>query len=145
MFLKALQCSETEVKAMLNLGHVYQTQAEQYAAGGNLQSAKEYALKAGDFLDSAKPLLDNLISNDLNDAENQRYAAQFSPLRLQCHRIMGSVFAGMKDFPSCEAEFRKATESFPRVKGAWEMLARILEVQGKTSEAEKAREQLNML
>lgn len=145
MFLKALQCPEVKVKAMLNLGHVYQRQAEQSAAGGNLQSAREYAIKAGDFLDSAKPLLDNLIANDSNDAENQRYAAQFSPLRVQCHRIMGSIFAGMKDFPSCEAEFRKATESFPQVKGAWEMLTRILELQGKTEEAGQARKQLNIL
>ena len=51
----------------------------------------------------------------------------------------------MRDFPSCEAEFRKATERFPQVKGAWEMLARILEVQGKTNEAAEARQKLASL
>ncbi len=48
----------------------------------------------------------------------------------------------MRDFPSCEAEFRKATERFPQVRGAWEMLGRILEVQGKTAEATEVRNKI---
>jgi len=51
----------------------------------------------------------------------------------------------MKDFVSSEIQFRRATERFPNIKGAWEMLARILEVQGKTGEALIARNQLNKI
>lgn len=48
----------------------------------------------------------------------------------------------MREFPSCEAEFRKAAERFPHIKGAWEMLGRILEVQGKAGEAAEIRNKL---
>jgi len=145
MFLKAMECPEVAAKAMLNLGHVYQNKAERFAAGGNLMAAKDVAVKAGDLLDSAKGLLDAMLASGASGDDDRRYAAQFGPLRLQCYRIMGSIFAGMKDFASSEIEFRKAAERFPHIKGAWEMLARILEVQGKTSEAAIARNKLNAI
>jgi len=143
MFLKGMECPEVRAKAMLNLGLVYQKKAEQMAAGGSLESAKDFATKAGDYLDAAKPLFDDLLASGSSDDDDKRYAGQFAPLRLQCHRILGSVFAGMKDFGACEAEFRKATEDFPNIRGAWEMLARILEVQGKSSQ--EVRNTLNSL
>ena len=42
-------------------------------------------------------------------------------------------------------EFRKACESFPHIQGSWGMLARILEVQGKSKEAADVRAQMSAL
>jgi hypothetical protein len=134
MFLKGMECDEVRTKAIMNLALVYQKQAERNAAEGSFISAKELAIKAGDLLDSTRPYLEN-VTND----EDRKYAKQFTPLRLQAHRILGSIYAGMQDFASCEAEFRKATDNFPRIRGSWEMLARILEIQGKTKEASGVR------
>eukprot|EP00554_Chaetoceros_debilis_P002154 CAMPEP_0194089318 /NCGR_PEP_ID=MMETSP0149-20130528/33730_1 /TAXON_ID=122233 /ORGANISM="Chaetoceros debilis, Strain MM31A-1" /LENGTH=650 /DNA_ID=CAMNT_0038773209 /DNA_START=246 /DNA_END=2198 /DNA_ORIENTATION=+ len=140
MFLKGLECPEVKPKAMMNLGLVYSKKAELSAANGDLESAKSFATKAGSMVDSAKPLLDaNLLVEGTNNDDDKKYAAQYVPLRLTCHRILGSVFAGMKDFDASEKEFRKATENFPQIPGAWEMLARVLEIQGKASEAIEAR------
>jgi len=145
MFLKAMECSEVKAKAMMNLGLVYTQKAELLAAGGNLDSAKDFATRAGNYIDDAKPLLDELLASGSSDESDKQYAAHFAPFRLKCHKIMGSVFAGLKDFGSCENEFRKATENFPDFKGAWQMLSRVLEIQGKSSEALEARNRLNSL
>jgi Tfp pilus assembly protein PilF len=134
MFLKGMQCEEVRTKAIMNLALVYQKQAERHAGEGSFNFAKELAMKAGDLLDSAREFLHNLTDDD-----DLKYAEQFTPLRLQAHRILGSIYAGMQDFMSCEAEFRKATENFPQIRGSWEMLARILEIQGKTKEASDVR------
>ena len=92
MFLKGLECPEVKAKAMVNLGLVYQKRAEQSAAGGDLVSAKDFATRAGDLLDSAKPLLDDLLASGTGGGDDAKYVAQYNPLRLQCHRIMGSVY-----------------------------------------------------
>ena len=156
MFLKALGCPEVRTKAMMNLALVYQTKASTLAAGGDLTKAKDAITNAAKYLDEAKPLLDQAVasaavssasssSSSSDDGEVQKYAAQFAPLRLQCHRLAGSVFAGLKDFESCEKEFLAATRDFPNVPGAWQMLARVLDIQGKTEEALKVREKLQSL
>ncbi|GFH58152.1 tetratricopeptide repeat family protein [Chaetoceros tenuissimus] len=137
MFLKGLGCPEVKGKSMMNLGLVYQKQAELAAASGNLENAKKLALDASSMLDSAKPLLDSMTDDD-----DGRYKAQFTPLRLQAHRILGSVYAGLKDFSSCEQEFRKACDSFPQIPGSYEMLARVLDIQGKNTEAQEVRQKL---
>lgn len=134
MFLKGMECEEVKTKAIMNLALVYQKQAERNAAEGSFDTAKDLVVKAGDLLDSNKGFLENVTNDD-----DRKYAEQFTPLRLQAHRILGSIYAGMKDFLSCEAEFRKATENFPQIRGSWEMLARILEVQGKTKEVSEVR------
>ena len=102
MFLKGMECPEVRAKAMMNLGLVYQKKAEQNAASGNLESAKDFASNASNLLDAAKPPFDELLASGSSDIDDEKYAAQYTPLRLQAHRILGSVYAGLKDFPSCE-------------------------------------------
>ena len=143
MFMKALECDgEVVPKAMMNLALIHNARANQFAQGGDLPNAKASSLKAGSFLDQAKPLLDALASAD---ADSQRYIAQFKPLRLQVHRLTGQILAGAQEFAACEEEFRRASQSFPDVPGVWDMLARILDLQGKTEEAAAARSKINEL
>ena len=145
MFLNAINCPEVKSKAMMNLALVYLKQGEGSAATGNLVKAKELVNKAANNLENAKVLLDEAIVSGVGGADEKRYASQFGPLRLKCHRLLGSILFGLKDFVSCEEEFRKATETFPDVRGAWEMLARVLDLQGKTDEVAIVREKINQL
>ena len=148
MFLKALECGgEVRPKAMMNLALVHNTRANQFAQTGDLSNAKESALKAGTFLDQAKPLLDALASNisASADADSQRYIAQFKPLRLQVHRLTGQILAGANEFQACEEEFLRASQSFPDVPGVWDMLARVFDLQGKADEAQAARAKISEL
>jgi hypothetical protein len=151
---------------MLNLGLLYHAKANSLAQGkftgsvtlcvgicettqspdvpnvpaGNLEEAKSFGLKAADFTDAAKPILEHLKSGGSVDDDIDRYINQLKPLRLQCHRIIGQIFAAEKDFAGCEAEFRRATKSFPQEIGAWQMLGRVLELQGKADEAREVSE-----
>jgi len=147
MFLKGLSCPEVAPKAMINLALVYEKKANALAATGDLNGAKAAIENAVQNLESAKPLLDDAIQNNSGDNtdEEQRYVAQFQPLRLACHRMMGSIFAGMKDLDGCEREFRLAVQNFPDASTAWQMLARILQLQGKTEEASQALEKLKIM
>lgn len=89
-----------------------------------------------------------MLANDASasaDADSQRYIAQFNPLRLQVHRLTGQILAGAQEFATCEEEFRRASQSFPDVPGVWDMLARILDLQGKTEEAAAARAKIDEL
>ncbi len=117
MFLKGLECPDVSAKAMMNLGLVYTKKAEFSAAGGNLESAKDFATKAGEMIDTAKPLLDEILAEGSSSDDDKKYAAQFTPLRLTCHRVLGSIYAGMKDFSSAEDEFKRASERFPQIPG----------------------------
>jgi len=146
MFLKAIECPEVSAKAMMNLGLLYQKKAEITAADGNLEAALDLATKSSNLMDRAKPLLDSAISSGAPGiADDQKYIAQFTPLRLQSHRILGSVYAGMKNFEACEKEFRMAISNFPNEPNAYNMLARVLEIQGKDAEAQKVRAMLHNL
>lgn len=142
MFVKAIECPEVKAKAMMNLGLLYQKKAESTAADGNLETALDLATKASNLIDQAKPLLDAMIARHSGGADDQKYIAQFAPLRLQCHRILGSVHAGMKNFEACEKEFRMAISNFPNEVNAYHMLVRVLEIQGKDAEAQKIRSML---
>lgn len=145
MFLKAIECPEVKAKAMMNLSLLYQKKAEVLAADGNLEAALDFATKASNHMDQAKPLLDTAITGASIGTDDQKYIAQFAPLRLQCHRILGSVHAGMKNFEACEKEFRTAISNFPNEVNAYHMLARVLEIQGKDAEAQKIRAMLTNL
>lgn len=137
-FKRALMCGdEMAPKAMFNLALVYQANANKLAASGDLVSAKTAITEASKMLDTAKPLLS--IQNNSNDEDLVRYRSQLGPLRMQVHKLSGQIFAGMKDLPGCEAEFRTCATNFPDEPMAWGMLSRILEVQGKTEEANAAK------
>lgn len=148
MFFKALECGgEVRPKAMMNLALVENTRANQFAQAGDLANAKGSALKAGSFLDQAKPLLDAL-AGDVSasaDVDSQRYIAQFKPLRLQVHRLTGQILAGANEFQACEEEFLRASQLFPDVPGVWDMLARVFDLQGKAEEARAARAKISEL
>jgi hypothetical protein len=59
MFLKAIGCgTDVAPKAMLNLGLVYQTRGNALASGGDLAGAKKATMDSAQYLDSAKPLLE---------------------------------------------------------------------------------------
>jgi len=137
MFLKAAGCEASVApKAMMNLGLVYQTRANSLASGGNLAVAKQAALDSVKCIEAAKPLLDDLKVTGSSEADE--YIAQYGPLRLQGYRLMGQVHAGLADYEACEKEFRAATEAFPNETTAWQMLYRILEIRGKSDEAQAA-------
>jgi tetratricopeptide (TPR) repeat protein len=139
-FLKGLNCPEVKAKSMMNLALVYEKKANAFAAGGNLIEAKSRIEDAATFLEASKAILEKGTS-----AEDAKYLSQYDPLRLQCHRLLGSIFAGLKQFEESEEEFRNATKNFPDVRGAWEMLARILDVSGKPNEAREVREKIQSL
>ena len=103
--------------------------------GGSIKEAKDLALKASELVDAAKPILHEMVETGVGDSDIAGYINQVTPLRLQCHRMVGQLLAAEGDFPACENEFRLATDSFPTDPGAWQMLARVLEIQGKTEEA----------
>jgi len=147
MFLKGLSCPEVAPKAMINLALVYQKKANTLAASGDLDGAKSAVENAVRNLELAKPLLDDAIirASSSNTDEEQRYVAQFRPIRLACHRMMGSIFAGMKDLEGSEREFRSAVQNFPDAPAAWQMLVRVLQMQGKAEEASEAMERLKLL
>lgn len=113
--------------------------------GGDLKEAQKYAVKASELVDAAKPFLEELVASGTGDDDVRRYMDQFKPLRLRCHRMVGQLLASLGDLPGCEAEFRLATESFPADPGAWQMLARILEIQGKVDEAKEITEKVKVI
>lgn len=146
MFLKAAGCeANVAPKAMMNLGLVYQTRANSLAINGDLPGAKQAAVHSVQYLETAKPLLEQLKATRSSDTDE--YIARYGPMRLQAYRLMGQVYAGLKDYVACEKEFREATEAFPNEWSAWQMLHRVLELQGKTEEAraamDKARAVMN--
>jgi tetratricopeptide (TPR) repeat protein len=137
MFLKAAGCeADVAPKAMMNLGLVYQTRANALASNGDLIGAKQAALDSVKYIDAAKPLLEQLKLS--GSSEVDEYIARYGPLRLQGYRLMGQIFAGLQDYEACEKEFRLATETFPNEASSWQMLYRILELQGKMEEAQAA-------
>lgn len=141
MFLKALECEADVVpKAMVNLGLLFNTRGSFMAQTGDMSGAKAAADKAARFLDEAKSLLDTLAANGKVDDQLGKYIQQYRPLRLQTYRLVGQLFAGAGDLASCEAEFRRAAEQFPDDAFAWQMLNRVLEMQGKHEDAAAALE-----
>lgn len=139
MFLKALECEpEVVPKAMINLGLLYNTRGDFMAQTGDLAGAKKAAIDAARYLDEGKARLDDLASNGKLDAQLETFAPQYRKFRLQTHRLVGQLHAGGGDMSSCEAEFRRATDNFPEDSLAWQMLSRILEIQGKEDEAARA-------
>jgi len=104
--------------------------------------------KASEYLDTAKPLLDEGFAEakktGTEDAYSE-YLSKFKPLRLQIHKLAGQIFASGQDFVSCEKEFRQATENFPNEPGAWHMLFKVLEIQGKAEEASAAKTKMETL
>jgi Flp pilus assembly protein TadD len=121
MFLKALECEpEVVPKAMMNLGLLYNTR-------GNLL---------------AQSMLEGLAASGKADSQVHKYIQQYRPLRLQSHRLLGQLYAGAGDMAACESEFRLATESFPDEPLAWQMLQRVLDMQGKKDEAKMAMDKM---
>jgi len=146
MFLKAIECGEeVRTKAMLNLALLLQKKANDLAPAGDLDGAKEAINQAGELVDEAKPLLDAKIALGGANSEDAMYASQLKPLRVQIHRLKGQILAGMGDLEACEAEFRLASENFGDVPGLWDALARVLDLRGKTEEANEARAQLQSI
>ena len=128
---------------MINLGLVYHTRANALGRAGDLAGAMQVAQKASKMLDEAQPLLLELVANGNNDVG--RYLAQFQPLRLQIHAMIGQIHAGGGDMEACEAEFRKAVESFPDAAMSWQLLGRILDLRGKKEEAQEVNAKIHAL
>jgi len=146
MFLKAIQCSEeVRTKGMFNLSLLLQQKANNLATSGNLEEAKAAIIEASKLLDDAKPLIDAKIALGGSNSEDAMYASQFKPMRVQCHRVLGQVMAGMGDMVSCEQEFRNASEKFPDIPGIWAALSRVLEIQNKMDEAQVCKAKFEAL
>jgi hypothetical protein len=127
MFLKAAGCeANVAPKAMINLGLLHQMWANSLAINGDLAGAKQAAVSSVQYLETAMPCLEQLKAAGIPDADD--YIARYGPLRLQSYRLMGQVYAGLKDYVACETELREATEVFPKESSAWQMLYRILEL-----------------
>merc|ERR1711862_1059661 len=148
-FKMALLCkpSKPEIvpKVMFNLALVHQTRANQYASQNKLQEAKISIKEASTLLESVKPLLFDNNSNSNNNNNNQQYIKMYKPLRLQVHKLSGQLYAALHEYKQCEDEFRLATTNFPNEGAAWDMLSRILQLQGKVNEAKQVQEKANML
>ena len=144
MFMKALECEvDVHPKAMINLGLLYNIRGNGLAQTGDLDGAKQAALDAAKFLDTAKPLLDAAAATGKADSDIAQYQQQYRPVRLQSHRLLGQVLAGAGDLVGSESEFRRATENFPNEPSAWQMLGKVLEMQGKTEELQSVKAKLN--
>jgi tetratricopeptide (TPR) repeat protein len=134
------------IKALMNLALVNQARANQCAAIlGDLPQAKTHAQMSGAQLDAAKELMDGLSPKEKQDVDMAANVAQYTPLRLTSHKLLGQVWAGLGDMDECAAEFRNATTNFPNHIGAWEMLAKVLERLGKTDEAVEIKRKIQML
>jgi tetratricopeptide (TPR) repeat protein len=135
MFLKAMSCSkpfEVKPKAMINLALIHHHKVGQAFQQQNIDAAKTETLRAAWYLDAAKPLLEEAVkANPSISGGIQQYMLQFKTLRVACHRNLGQIYAGTGNMALCEEEFRRATESFPTEIQAWQMLGRVLEIQGK--------------
>lgn len=143
MFLKALECeAAVKPKAMMNLGLLYNTRGDFLAQTGDFEGAKAAALNAEKYIVGAKPLLEGMAASPNADPDVATYLAQYRPLRLVNHRLVGQLAANAGDMATCEAEFRRATENFPDDLGAWQMLGRVLEIQGKTEEMQQVIEKV---
>lgn len=143
MFLKAIECcDDVKTKGMMNMALLLQKKANNLAAGGDLNGAKSAIEEAAMMVDDAKPLLNAKMALGGANSEDVMYASQLKPLRVQIHRLCGQILAGMGDLPACEAEFQTASEKFGDIPGIWEALARVLDLQGKTAEAQQARMKL---
>ena len=144
MFLKAVKCGgEVAPKAMVNLGLIQHTRANVLAPSGDLAGAKAAAMQATDYLEAAKPLLEDLLKQGKSDAAH--YLSQYRPLRLQNYRMVGQIYAGTGDMDACEREFRRATDEFPNEQMAWQLLGRVLDIQGKGDEAKQVMAKLQQL
>jgi tetratricopeptide (TPR) repeat protein len=126
----------------MNLALVYHSRANSFALDNDLKNAKISALQASEYVDRSKTMLDQLAVVD-NDV--RKYISQFKPVRLQCYRILGQVYAGLGDLESCEQEFRAATVTFPTDAGAWQMLKRALELQGKSEEVAQVMDKIKAI
>ena len=146
-FLQVISNSpELAPKAMINLSLIYQSKAKNELQAGKVQQARDAASEASNWLIGVKEWLDadhSLENIDRNDLEG--YQQQYNPLRLQSHRLSGQIMAAMSDFDACEEEFRSAVENFPNDAMAWDMLSRILDLQGKSEEAATAKQKMNIL
>lgn len=143
MFIKAIECcDDVKTKGMMNLAVLLHKKANNLAASGDLNCAKLSIDDAAKLVDDAKPLLD--IKTALGDSspEDAVFAKQLYPLRIQIHRLCGQILAGKGDWVGCEAEFRTASEKFGDVPGIWDALARVLDLRGKSDEANQARQKL---
>jgi tetratricopeptide (TPR) repeat protein len=125
---------------MMNLGLLYNTRGNFLAQTGDIDGARVASADAAKYLDESKQLLDTLAAAGKLDSDLESYVERYRPLRLQAHRLTGQLSAGTGDLLSCEAEFRHATKNFPEEPFAWQMLSRVLEMQGKTQEAAQALE-----
>lgn len=146
MFMKAMECeSEVVAKAMMNLSLIYINRGNSLAQGGDIEGATKVALDAAKYMEQGKLMLDALVATGKADDQIGSFIQQYRPLRLQAHRLVGQLYAGSGNFEKCEAEFRKATQSFPEDVSAWKMLERILQMQGKTEELEAVAQKLQLL
>ena len=146
MFLKAIESSdEVKTKGMMNLAILLQKKANNLAAGGDLNGAKLAIDQAAKLVDEAKPILDAKLALGGATSDDAMFSRQVKPLRVQIHRMCGQILAGMQDFVACEAEFRTACDKYPDIPGLLMALAKVLEMQGKTEEANAAKETLAAL
>ena len=124
----------------MNLSILYHKVGERSAQSNDVSTAKLMATKAGSMADDAKRRLDAILqsSDNSNSLELEQYRAQFPSLRVRCHRLTGQLFAAAGSLTEAEAEFAKATQSFPDDPMAWMMLSRVQQLQGNESGAAHA-------
>ena len=112
---------------------------------GDLNGAKVAVDRAAKLIDDAKPLIDAKMALCDANSDDIIFSQQLKPLRVQIHRLCGQILAGLGDMVACENEFRTASENYSDVPGIWEALARVLDIQGKTEEANQAKAKLAAL
>ena len=101
---------------MINLALVYHRRAGSLAQSGDLPGALKLSVDAAKLLDTAQPLLKDLVAS--GNQESVRYLSQYEPLRLQAYALIGNIHAGSGDLAASEEEFRKATKTFPTIRSS---------------------------
>jgi tetratricopeptide (TPR) repeat protein len=125
-------------KALVNLALIYHQRAGEALQHGQIPVAKSSTLEAIRYLDKARSMLEDLPSLE-------SYRSQYRAIRLASHRNLGQIFAGSGDMISCEKEFRRITSEFPTELKGWQMLGRVLEVQGKHAEMQEVISKIHQL
>jgi tetratricopeptide (TPR) repeat protein len=148
MFLKAMGSKkpwEVKPKAMINLALIHHNKVGAAFQQQDIEAARAATVQAANYLDTAKPILDNIMATNPSIGGLTQYLAQHDTLRLACYRNMGQIYAGMGEIGKCEEEFRRATDSFPHEIKAWQMLGRVLEIQGKSDAMQEVISKIQQL
>ena len=130
----------------MNLAHMLIQQGNLLASGGDVGGAMRVAVDAAKYFDQGRGALDRVVAGGrYTESRIHQLMEQFPKQRLEAHRLIGSLLSVSGDMAGSESEFRRAAASFPNRGEGWNLLKRILEIQGKTDEAKEVAKKIQSL